>query len=120
VECKERLEHETDQVTPVQCELFNKLFQHHERQLLQEVGTRATGPRSTFTTQLVQLKTAEQHEVYGAANMTADKCVECQVRLSNAENEATTGSIADTDLAANLLEREIHGITLNEPMQLKK
>jgi len=43
---KERLEHEIHQVTPVQRKLFDKLFQHHKQQLLQEVGTEATGPRS--------------------------------------------------------------------------
>ena len=40
----ERLEHEIHQVTPTECKLFDKLFQHYERQLLQEVGTKATSP----------------------------------------------------------------------------
>jgi hypothetical protein len=43
-----RLEHEIHQVTPAKRKHFNKLFQHHERQLLHEVETKATGPRSIF------------------------------------------------------------------------
>jgi len=49
---KERMEREIHQVTPVKFKLFNKLFQNHTQQLLQEVGTKATGPRSTFTKKL--------------------------------------------------------------------
>jgi len=45
----ERLEPEIHQVTPAKHKLFNKLFQHHKRRQLQEVGTKATGPRSIFT-----------------------------------------------------------------------
>jgi len=41
----ERLEREIHQMTPGKPKLFNKLFQHHKRQLLQEFGTKATGPR---------------------------------------------------------------------------
>jgi len=44
----ERLECEIHQVTPPKCKLFDKLFQRHERQRLQEVGTEATSPRSKF------------------------------------------------------------------------
>jgi hypothetical protein len=90
------------------------------RQLLQEVGTEATGPRSTLAKKLAQMKTAAEEQVYGAANMTPDKCVEFQICLSNALTEATTWSIANTDCIANLLEREIDGITLNEQMHFKK
>ena len=63
-------------MTPVQHKLFDELFQHHERQLLQEVGTQATGPRSTFTNKLVQMKTAAKGEGSGEVNITADKPVE--------------------------------------------
>jgi len=52
---KERLEREIHQVTPVECKLFDKLFQHHEGQLLQEVWTKATGPRSTFAKKLAEM-----------------------------------------------------------------
>jgi len=116
----ERLEREIHQMTPVKCKLFNKLFQHHERQLLQEVRTKATGPRSTFPKKLAQMKTAAEEEVYGAVNMTADKREEFQVHLSNAETEATTWSIANTDSIVSRLEREIYGITSNEQMRFKK
>jgi len=117
---KERLEREFHQVTPVKCKLFDKSFQHHKRQLLQEVGTEVTGPRSTFAKKLTQMKTAAEEEVYGAANMTADKRVEFQVRLFDAETEATTLSIADTDRIANQLDRVIYGVTSNEQMRFKK
>jgi len=117
---KERLQCEIHQVTPVERKLFDKLFQHHKWPLLQEVGTEATGPRSTFARNLAQMKTAAEEEVYAVANMTTDMHVEFQVRLSDAENGATTGSIADTDRIANPLEREIDGITSNEQMRCKK
>jgi hypothetical protein len=38
------LDHEIPQVTPVQCKLFDKLFQRHACQLLQNVRTRPTRP----------------------------------------------------------------------------
>jgi hypothetical protein len=52
--------------------------------------------------------------------MCADKREEFQVRLSNAETEAPTWSIADTDRIVSQLEREIYGITSNEQMWFKK
>jgi len=52
--------------------------------------------------------------------MTADKRVKFQVRLSHAQNEATTLSIADMDRIANQLEREIYSVTSNEQMRVKK
>jgi hypothetical protein len=74
----------------VKCKVFDKLFQHYQRQLLQEVGTKATGPRSTFAKKPAQIKTAAKEEVYRAVNMTANKHAEFQVSLSDAETEATT------------------------------
>jgi hypothetical protein len=68
-----RLERKIHQVTAAKRKLFDKLFQHHERQLLQEVGTESTGPRSIFSKQLALIKTAAKDEDYGAANMSADK-----------------------------------------------
>jgi len=54
------------------------------------------------------MKTAVEEEAYRAVNMTADKHVQFQVRLSDAEIEAgTTWSIADMDRVVNQLEREI-------------
>jgi len=90
------------------------------RQLLQEVGTKATCPRSTFAKKLAQMKTAAEEKVYEAANMTTDKHVEYLVCLSHAETEATTWSIADLDSFANPLERDIYGITLNQQIPFKK
>jgi len=69
----EWLVREIHQVTPAKCKLFNKLFPRHERQLLQEVGTKATGPWSKYAKELALMKTAAEDEAYGAANMTPDK-----------------------------------------------
>jgi hypothetical protein len=81
----ERLEREIHQVTPAKRKLFDKLFEGHERQLLQEVGTKATGLKSKFAKDLALMKDAAEDEAYGAANMTADKRLQFQIRLSNAE-----------------------------------
>jgi len=86
----ERLEREIHQMTPAKRKLFDKLYECHERQLLQEVGTKATGPRSKFAKDLALMKAAAKDEAYGAANMTADKQLQFQIRLSDAETEATT------------------------------
>ena len=51
---KKPLECEIHQVTPAKCKLFDISFQHHERQLFQEVGTKATGSRSTVAKELAQ------------------------------------------------------------------
>jgi hypothetical protein len=61
------------QVTPAKCKLFDPLFQRREQQLLQEVGTKATGRRTIFTKELAIRKPATEDEAYGAANMTTDK-----------------------------------------------
>jgi len=116
----ERLEHEIHQVIPAKLKLFDKLFQHHEQQLLQELGTKGTGPRSIFAKQIALIKTAAEDEIYGAANMTADKRLQFQIRLSNAETDATTWSLADTECVTTQLEREIDGITSNEQKQFKQ
>jgi len=116
----ERLEREIHQMTPVKYKLFDKLFQHHERQLLQEVGTKATGPRSIFAKNLAQMRTAAEEVVYRVVNMTADQRVEFQVHLSDAETEATTWSLADIDRIVSQLQREIYGITSNEQMRFKQ
>jgi hypothetical protein len=103
-----------------QTQHFNKLLQHHERPLLQQVRTRPTGPISTFAKILAQKKIPAEREVYGALNMTAVKHVDFQVRLSDAESGATTCNIADTDHIVSYLEREIYGITSNEENRFKK
>jgi hypothetical protein len=65
------------------------------------------------------MKPAAEDEAYGAANMTADKRLQFQIRLSDAETEATTWSLADTERVTNQLEREIYGITSNEQKRFK-
>ena len=65
------------------------------------------------------MKTAAKDEAYRAAKMTADKRLQIQVRLPDAEIEATTWSFADMEPVTNLLEREIYGITSNEPKRFK-
>jgi hypothetical protein len=114
------LEREIHQVTPANPKLLDKLFQHHERQLLQEVATKATGSRSIFAKKLVQMKTAAEEEAYRAVNITADKRVQFQDCLSNAEIESTIRRIADTDRVVNLLQREVYCITPNDQMQFTK
>jgi len=59
-------------------------------------------------------------ELYGVANMTAEKLVEFQVHLSNGETEATTWSMADMDCIGDQPEIEINGITSNVQMRFKK
>jgi hypothetical protein len=51
--------------------------------------------------------------------MTADNHVEFHVHLSNAETEATTWSMADTDRIVSQLAREMSGITSNKHMQFQ-
>ena len=71
----ERLVCEISQATPAEPKHFDKLFQHRERQQLQQVGTKATGPRSIFAKLLAQMTTAAKEEAHKVANMTADKHV---------------------------------------------
>jgi len=66
------------------------------------------------------MATVDKEEVHGAVNMTTDKHVEFQVRLSVAETEATIWSVADIDCTVWQLETEIYSITSNEDMQFKK
>jgi len=112
----ERLEREIHLVTPATHKHVDKLFQHHEQQLLKEFGTKATGPRSIFPKKLAQMNTAAEKEAYGVVNITADKHVQFQVCQSDAQIEATTCNISDTDRVVKGLEREIHGITSKHQM----
>jgi mitochondrial fission protein ELM1 len=50
----ERLNGSIHQVTSVKLTLFDQLFQHYMGQLLQEVGNKATGPKSTFARNLLK------------------------------------------------------------------
>jgi len=116
----EWLEREIDQVTPAQRKLFDILFECHDQQLLQEVETEATEPRSKFAKDLELMKAAAEDEAYGAASMTADKQLQFQIPLSDAGTEATTWILADTERVTNQVEREINGITSNNQKRFKK
>ena len=65
------------------------------------------------------MNTATTVEAYGVANMTADKRLQFQICVSDAEREATTRSLADTRRVTKHLAREISGITLNEQTWFK-
>jgi hypothetical protein len=65
------------------------------------------------------MKAAAEDEAYGAVTMTADKRLQFQIRLSDAETEATTWSLADMERVTNKLEREIYGISSDEQKLFK-
>jgi hypothetical protein len=69
----ERLELKIHLVTPAKCKLFDELFELHERQLSQEIGTKATGPSSEFAKALTPNKAAAKDEAYEVANITPDQ-----------------------------------------------
>ena len=79
----------------------------------------ATGPRSKFAKEHAPKKGATEDEAYEASNITADKRQQFRIRLSDAETEATTWSLADTEHITNQLEREIYDITSNEQKRFK-
>ena len=114
MECK------IQQVTPVKCKLFDESFLHNERQLFQDVRTKATWPSSIFANEIALMKSAAEHEAYRVAHMTTDKRLQFQIRLSHAETDATTWSLADMESVTNQLVREIYGITSNEQKWFKK
>jgi len=116
----ELFEHEVHQMIPATCKPVNKSFQPHEQQLLHEVKTNPTGPRSIFGKQLALIETAAEDKAYMAANMTADNWVQFENHQSNAETEATTWSLADTERVSIQLERELYNITSNEQKQFIK
>jgi len=115
-----RLENEIYRVAPVKHKHFDKSSQHHEQQLFHEVGTKAPGARSIFAKSLALIKVAAEDGAYGAGNMINDSPLRFRICLSDAEREAKTWSLADTDRITNQLEREIYGITTNEQMHFKK
>ena len=87
---------------------------------MQDDETNATGPRTIFTKQLALMKTAAEVEAHRVANMTANKWLQFQNRLSAAETEATTRCLADMEGITIQLERENYGITSNEQKRFKK
>ena len=66
------------------------------------------------------MNTASKDEAYGAANMTADKRLQFHIRLSDAETEAMTWSLADAECVTIQRERETYGITSNEQKRFRK
>jgi len=57
------------------------------------------------------MKTNAEEEACGAINLIANKRGQFQICLPDAEIEATTWSIADTDRVVNQLKRAICSIT---------
>jgi len=107
-------------MTPVKRKLFDKLFQCHGRQLLQEVRTKATGPKSIVAKSLALMNTAGDDEAYKMANMATNKRLQFQIRLYDTETEATTWSLPDTEWVTTQLQRVIYGVTLKEQKRFKK
>jgi len=52
--------------------------------------------------------------------MTTDKRLQFQIRLSNAQTEATAWSLADTEWVTIQLQKEIYGNTSNRQKRFKK
>jgi len=98
---------EIHQVIPVQHEHFVKLFQHSERQVLQKVGTKATGPSNALATIHVPVKTAAEEGVARVSCMTSNEQVELQVCPSYVETDATGCCIPDMKHVVNQLESEV-------------
>ena len=115
----EHMERVIHQVTPVRCKLFDELVQDHNRQLLQDVGTKETGRRSIFAKH-TPVNSAAEAKAYWAANMTDDMPLQFQIRISDSEAEATTWSLADTECVTHQLESVIYGITSNEQKRFTK
>jgi len=66
------------------------------------------------------MRTGVNEELHGAANTTANECVEFQVNPSANETEVSAWSIADRDRMLNQLVRDIDGIISNKQMRLSK
>jgi hypothetical protein len=116
----EQLEGKIHEVTDAKHKYFDELFKRHERQLLQEVGTKATGHTSNFAKDVALMRDTTENDAYGVASTSANKRLQFQIRLSDAEREVTTWRLADTEQVTNQLEREINGITLIEWKRFKQ
>jgi len=57
-------------VTTVKHKHFDKFIEHHQQQLLQEVRTKPTAPRSILSKKLTHINTAAKEKVYEVANMS--------------------------------------------------
>jgi len=99
----------------------NKCFSINYSDIMTDNYCRKSGPREPVPEAYSQKKrdqmnTTAEYEAYGAENMTANKRVQFQVRLSDAEIEATTRRIADTHNVVNQLEWEIHCVPPKDQM----
>jgi len=72
-----------------------KIFQHHEQQLLHEVGTKVVASRSIFSEYLVQMSMATECDDYGSPKRIAKKHVNFQIQLFDTETKNITCSITD-------------------------
>jgi hypothetical protein len=115
----ERLEYKIHLVTPAKCQVFDKLFQLHVRQLLQDVGTKTTAPRSKFPKELALIKASFEDQADWVATITADKQPQVWVRLSDAGTDAMTWRLADMEPVTYQREREIDGIISYEHKRFK-
>jgi len=79
-------------------------------------GLRQLVPEVYSLKKLSTRKSAAEWEADRVVNLTTTKRVQFHVCPSDAEIEATTCSIADTDCVVNQLESEIEGITLKDHM----
>jgi len=84
---------------------------------LQVLRAKVTGPRNIIAQELALKIAAAEDEAYRAAIMTTDMRMQFPIPLSDAETEAATCSLADTERVTNQLEREIYGMTSNEQKQ---
>lgn len=105
-------------MTPVNHKLFAQLLQHNVHQLLQEIGSEITAPRSTFGEKHAQMNTVEEEQVYRAAKITPKWCIELQISLTEHMTAVKTGSSADMNLINNELESKRYGITWTEWMEI--
>jgi hypothetical protein len=65
------------------------------------------------------MKSAAKDNGYGAAIITAGKCLRFQIHLADAEKEDTPWTLADTERVTIQLETQIYGITSNEQTRFK-
>jgi len=84
-------------VTPAKCSLFDKLFQYHQQNVLEEVRSKVTGPRSRFPPMLAQTVTDAEKVVYWVVNTSANNNGDHQVLLSKGATEAATCRMPDSD-----------------------
>jgi len=107
-------------VISVQYKLFNKLFQLHQLQLLQKVGTKPISSRSRISKTTCSNENCRKTFNLQGSNLNIIKHVQFQVYSSNAETGGTAWCTTDMDCTANPLERVICRLTGNDLMMFKK